>query len=48
MVLVQGIFSGLVSGQIGEDSVVAGFKHSVIMTTAGFAILILFFVYGGV
>ena len=39
MVVVQGIFSGLVAGQIGEGSVIAGLKHSVIMTLSGFGIL---------
>ncbi len=41
MVIVQGIFSGLVAGQIGENSVLAGFKHSVIMTSVGFATLLI-------
>jgi len=40
MAVVQGIFSGLVAGQIGEGSVVAGFKHSLIMTLSGFGILL--------
>jgi flagellar protein FlaJ len=39
MAVVQGIFSGLVAGQIGEGSVSAGVKHSIIMTIAGFGIL---------
>jgi flagellar protein FlaJ len=41
MVVIQGIFSGLVAGQIGEGSVTAGFKHSLIMTTSGFGVLLL-------
>jgi len=41
MTIVQGIFTGLVAGQIGEGSVIAGIKHSVIMTTSGFAVLII-------
>jgi flagellar protein FlaJ len=40
MAVVQGIFAGLVAGQIGEGSVIAGFKHSVIMTLSGFGILV--------
>jgi len=40
MAVIQGIFSGLVAGQIGEGSVVAGFKHSLIMTLSGFGILL--------
>ena len=39
MAVVQGIFSGLVAGQIGEGSVSAGVKHSIIMTIAGFGTL---------
>ena len=41
MIIIQGIFTGLVAGQIGEGSAVAGLKHSVIMTCSGFAILML-------
>jgi flagellar protein FlaJ len=41
MAVVQGIFTGLVAGQIGEGSVVAGIKHSVIMTASGFSILLI-------
>ncbi|MBR9682467.1 MAG: hypothetical protein GOV02_02225, partial [Candidatus Aenigmarchaeota archaeon] len=41
MIVVQGIFTGLVAGQIGEGSAIAGVKHSVIMTASGFAILLL-------
>ena len=36
MAVVQGIFSGLVAGQIGEGRVLAGLKHSAIMTGVGF------------
>lgn len=43
MAVVQGIFTGLVAGQIGEGSVIAGIKHSVIMTTSGFGILLIMF-----
>jgi len=41
MIVIQGIFSGIVAGQIGEGSVTAGFKHSAIMTTSGFATLLI-------
>ncbi len=41
MTLIQGIFSGLVAGQIGEDSVFAGIKHSLIMVGIGFPAYIL-------
>lgn len=40
MAVIQGIFAGLVAGQIGEGSVIAGFKHSIIMTLSGFGILL--------
>jgi archaeal flagellar protein FlaJ len=40
MAVMQGIFSGLVAGQIGEGSVTAGLKHSSIMTISGFGVLI--------
>jgi len=43
MAVVQGIFTGLVAGQIGEGSVIAGLKHSMIMTVAGFGTLIVMF-----
>ena len=39
MAVVQGIFSGLVAGQIGEGSIAAGVKHSIIMTLSGFGTL---------
>lgn len=41
MIIVQGIFAGLVVGQIGESSIIAGFKHSIIMTVSGFAIIMI-------
>ncbi len=44
MTIIQGIFSGLVAGEIGENSIVAGLKHAVIMTTSGFGILMLLFI----
>lgn len=47
MAIIQGIFSGLVAGQIGEGSVTAGLKHSSIMTLSGFGIL-LFLLKAGV
>ena len=36
MILIQGFFSGLIAGQIGSDSVIAGIRHSMIMLVAGF------------
>lgn len=41
MAVVQGICSGLVAGQIGEGSVLAGVKHSIIMTLTGVIALVL-------
>ena len=46
MVVIQGIFTGLVVGQIGEGKLIAGVKHSLIMTSAGFAILMILFQSG--
>lgn len=43
MIAIQGIFSGLVAGQLGEDSMIAGTKHSIIMTIIGLSSLILIF-----
>ncbi len=45
MSLIQAIFSGLVAGQIGENSVIAGIKHSIILvaiTLGAFYVLIYF------
>ena len=36
MIVIQGLSAGLVSGQIGEESVFAGIKHSLIMMGIGF------------
>jgi len=41
MAIIQGILTGLVAGQIGEGSILAGVKHSVIMTSAGFGALLI-------
>jgi len=46
MAVVQGIFSGLIAGQIGEGSVFAGVKHSLIMTVAGFSALVILLKFG--
>jgi flagellar protein FlaJ len=35
MIMVQGLFCGLIAGQIASDSVIAGVKHSMIMVMAG-------------
>ncbi|MFH1105655.1 MAG: type II secretion system F family protein [Candidatus Aenigmatarchaeota archaeon] len=37
MLILQGIFGGLVAGQISEGSATAGLKHSLIMAGVGFA-----------
>jgi len=39
LTLVQGFFSGLVAGKMGEGSISAGLKHSLIMMIAGFVAL---------
>lgn len=41
ILIIQGIFSGLIAGQLGENSVVAGAKHSFIMVAA--AIMVFMF-----
>lgn len=41
MTLVQGLFSGLVAGQIGEESVFAGIKHSLIMVGIGIVVYLI-------
>lgn len=41
MIVVQGFFSGLIAGQIGSDSVIAGTKHSAIMLLSGVFIFII-------
>jgi flagellar protein FlaJ len=33
VLLIQGIFSGLIAGQLGENSAIAGMKHSIIMVS---------------
>lgn len=40
MIIVQGIFSGLIAGQIASDSVIAGLKHSMVMLLSGVFIFI--------
>jgi uncharacterized transporter YbjL len=32
VVRVQGIFTGLIAGQLGENSPISGVKHSIIMS----------------
>lgn len=46
MIIIQGIFTGLVCGQIGENSALAGIKHSLIMTSSGFAIFMIVLALG--
>lgn len=38
MILIEGVFNGLVAGQVGEGKVAAGVKHSLIMTPIGFLV----------
>ena len=42
MILMQAIFSGLLAGQVGEGSLIAGVKHSLILLTLGSLIFMLF------
>lgn len=41
MILIQAFFTGLIAGQIGSDSVIAGIKHSMVMLIVGFFTFIL-------
>ena len=40
VVVIQGFFSGLITGQLGENSVVAGTKHGMIMAFAGIGVFV--------
>lgn len=40
IVIIQALFTGLIAGQLGENSVVAGTKHSIIMLLASFGIFV--------
>jgi flagellar protein FlaJ len=40
VVVIQGFFTGLIAGQLGEDSVVAGSKHALIMVFAGVGVFL--------
>ncbi len=42
MAMLQGIFNGLLAGQIGEGTVVAGLKHSLIFVVLGFLAFLIF------
>ena len=42
MTLVQGFFGGLAAGKMGEGSIGAGLKHSLIMMLVGYAALKVF------
>lgn len=41
MLLVQGIFSGLICGQISESSIKAGIKHSLVLTLIGLGVFMI-------
>jgi flagellar protein FlaJ len=38
VLIIQAIFMGLIAGQLGENSIIAGIKHSLIMLAASFVI----------
>lgn len=42
MILMQAVFAGLIAGQVGEGSVIAGIKHSAIMLAMGSLAFIFF------
>jgi flagellar protein FlaJ len=39
MSVIQALFSGLVAGKMGEGTVSAGLKHSVVLLLVGFFVL---------
>ncbi len=41
MVAIQGIFSGLIAGQISSDSILAGIKHAIILGVSGIVLFLL-------
>ncbi len=41
MIIIQAFFSGLIAGQIGSESIIAGIRHSMIMLITGFFTFIL-------
>lgn len=41
-VLLQGLFSGIVAGMMGEGNVYSGLKHSAIMMAIGYVVFVLF------
>jgi len=46
VLLIQALFMGLISGQLGENSIIAGVKHSLIMLAAVF-IIFMFMIRSG-
>jgi flagellar protein FlaJ len=40
IILIQGLFTGLIAGQLGEGSVVAGSKHALIMVFSAIGVLL--------
>lgn len=42
MAIIQGFFSGLIAGKIGEDSALLGLKHSLVMMLCGYLALKIF------
>ncbi len=41
-IIVQGFFAGLATGKMAEGSIVAGFKHSIVLITIGYTIFSIF------
>ena len=40
VVIIQGLFTGLIAGQLGENSILAGAKHSIIMVTVALGVFL--------
>ena len=42
MILMQAVFAGLIAGQVGEGSIIAGIKHSIVMIALGTVVFTFF------
>ena len=40
VILIQGFFTGMIAGQLGENSIIAGSKHALIMVFSGMGVFI--------
>ena len=42
LVVIQGVFAGLGIGKMSEGTIIAGFKHSFVLTVIGYTIFVIF------